>query len=148
MRCNSSAAIGALPLLPRRKSRGARGSSRMPGYRRRLLLRSGLVAGNKLLVGRVAVALQDAAITAEQCVGVDMPAAGRVAVDHGRRGATTPGPIIAGNGPEIALLGSPAPRIEHRHDRLISKKPCRDQHHLAQSGHHRCELSRRIAHPE
>jgi IS5 family transposase len=50
-----------------------------------------LVASNKLPIRVIAVALQNATVAAEQCVGVDMPAAGRVAVNHGRRRAAAPG---------------------------------------------------------
>jgi hypothetical protein len=50
---------------------------------------------SELLVSRIAVALQDAAIAAEQRVGVDMSATRRVAVDDGRRRAAAPRPIAA-----------------------------------------------------
>jgi hypothetical protein len=40
-------------------------------------------------------------------------------MDYGRRIMTTPRAIIACNRPEVTLLGAPATRVEHRHNRLI-----------------------------
>ncbi len=103
---------------------------------------------NELLVGVIPVALQDAAITAKQGLGMMMTAAGRVVVDHGGRLAAAPRPVITRDGPEIALLGAAAAWIEHRHDGLVGEQPRRTQHDLPQPGDHRGKLGRRIAHPE
>ncbi|MBV9778221.1 MAG: recombinase family protein, partial [Acetobacteraceae bacterium] len=54
----------------------------------------------ELLVGGVAVALQDAATAAEQRVGVLLSAARRVAVDHRRRVRPAPGPVVARHRPQ------------------------------------------------
>ena len=53
------------------------------------------------LVGRVSVALDDAAVILEQLPGVDRAATGRVAVgDRGRIGSA-PRPVVAGDRPEV-----------------------------------------------
>ena len=101
-----------------------------------------------LLIGRVAVALQDPAVAAKQRVGVRVPSARRVVVNHRRRIAAAPWAIVTGDRPEVTLFGPPATRIEHRDDGLIGEYPCRDQHHLTQPRHHRGDLRRGVAHPE
>jgi hypothetical protein len=110
--------------------------------------RIGGLGSGELLVGRVAVALEDAAVAAEQSVGVGVSAARRVAVDHGRRLIAGPRPIVARNRPEVPLLGFAPARVQHWHDGLISEDPCRSQHHLAQPGYHGGNLGRGIPHPE
>ena len=102
----------------------------------------------QLLVGRIAVALQDAAVAPEHLVVVLLPAPRGVAVDHRRRVAPAPGPVVARHCPEVARLG-PAPAwIEHRHHRLVGEHPRRGQQDLAQPGHHGRDLGRGIPHPE
>src|SRR3954454_3549783 len=71
-----------------------------------------------------------------------------VIINHCRRIAAAPWPIITRDRPEVALFGPPTARIEHRNDRLIGEYPCRGQHHLTQPCYHRGNLGRRVAHPE
>jgi hypothetical protein len=87
--------------------------------------------GGELLVGTVAVALKNAAVAAEQRVGVCLSPAWCVGVNHCRRLIAGPRPIVTGDRPEVTLFGSPATRIEHRDDSLIGEYPGRGQHHLA-----------------
>jgi len=93
--------------------------------------RIGRLGAAELLVGAIAVALQNAAIAAEQRAGVGVPPAGRVAVDHRRRLAAAPWPIVTRDCPEVALLGPPTTWVEHRHDGLVSEDPRGFQQHLA-----------------
>jgi hypothetical protein len=60
------------------------------------------------LVGDVAVALHDPAIVLEQLERVDRAATGSVAVGDGRRVGAAPGPVVAGDGPEVSFLGAAA----------------------------------------
>jgi hypothetical protein len=110
--------------------------------------RIGRLGGAKLLVGVIAVALQNAAVAAEQGVGMNVPPAGRVAVDHRRRLIPTPWPIVTRDGPEVALLGPPAARIEHRHHGLVGEQAGGLQQDLPQPRHHRRKLGSRIPGPE
>jgi hypothetical protein len=104
-------------------------------------------AGNGL-VGGVAVALHDAAIAIEQLEGVGGAATGSVAVGDGRRVGPAPRPVVAGNDPEVSLLGAAAAGIEHRRHRLIDRDLVRGQNELAQPQTDRFELGGRVAHPE
>src|SRR6516165_10858876 len=76
----------------------------------------------QLLVRRIAVALHDAAIICQQLLKILAASARRVAIDRGRRACSAPGPVIACDCPEVAGLGLTAPRIEHRHRRLIDRQ--------------------------
>jgi hypothetical protein len=62
--------------------------------------------------------------------------------------AAGPWPIVARNGPEISVLGSPTAGIKHRHDGLVGKDPCRGQHHLTQPRDHGGHFGRGVPHPE
>ena len=75
-------------------------------------------------------------------------AAGRVAVGDGRRIGPAPRPVVAGDRPEVSLLGAAAARIEHRRHRLVDRDLARGQNEFAQPQIDRFELGRRIAHPE
>jgi hypothetical protein len=110
--------------------------------------RLGRFGAGELLVGPVAIALQDAAVAAEQRVGVDMTPARRVAVNHRGWLASAPWAIVARNRPEVSLFGPTATRIEHRHDGLVGEDPCRGEHHLAQPRHHWGNFRRGVPHPE
>ena len=54
-----------------------------------------------VLVGRVSIALHDAMIGIEQLQRVDGAAARRIGVGDGGRVGSTPGPVIAGDRPEV-----------------------------------------------
>lgn len=70
-------------------------------------------AGNGL-VGGIAIALHDAAITLQQFEGVDRAAPGSVAIGNGRRVGPASRPVITGDSPEIALFGAAATGIKDR----------------------------------
>jgi hypothetical protein len=123
-------------------------SAHMAPAKRQRNGRVGRPSAAELLVGVVAIALQDTAVAAEQGVGMDMPAAGGIAVDHRRRLAAAPRPIVTRDRPEVALLGPPAARIQHRHHGLVGEQPCGLQQHLPQPRHHGRNLGSRIPCPE
>src|ERR1700748_3183812 len=76
---------------------------------------TGATALNYLLVGRIAVALHDAAITSEQRHRMLGAASRSVGIDDGRRpSAAAPGAVVACDRPEVPGLGASAARIEHR----------------------------------
>jgi hypothetical protein len=102
---------------------------------------------SQLLVGGVAVTLQDAAIAAEQCVAMLVPASEGVGVDHRGRVLAAPGPIIACDRPEVALFGAASARIEHRHDCLVGEQTRRGQHDFLQPSDDRRDLGSRRADP-
>jgi hypothetical protein len=79
---------------------------------------------------------------------MDLPSPGGVGVGHRGWVGPTPGAVIACDRPEVALLGSPPPGIEHRDHRLIGKQPARGEQDLAQPGHHGRDLGGGIADPE
>ena len=114
------------------------------GERDRLLARS---FGDGL-VGRVPVALHDAAIAVEQSEGVHGAATGSVGVGDGRRIGSAPRPVVARHGPEVALLGAAASGIEHRRRGLVDRDLAGTKNDLAQPPPDRLEFGRRIAHPE
>ena len=143
MRSSASLAIGALPLLamvvePAAQMRPAEGER--DGLARRL--------GGELLVGGVAVALHDAAIAVEQLQRMHRAAAGRVGVGDGRRIGPAPGPVVAGDRPEVAVLGPAAAGIEHRRLRLVDRDLAGAEDQFAQPQIERLELGRGIADPE
>ena len=72
----------------------------------------------------------------------------RIAVGNGRRIGSAPRPVVAGNRPEIPLLGAAAARVEHRRHRLVNCYLAGGQDELAQPNINRSELGRRIAYPE
>src|SRR4249919_4166330 len=98
MRSSASLAIGASPPLAAAQMRPAK------GQRDRL---AGCLVGNGL-VGRVSVALHDAAIAIEQLERVNRTATGRVAVGDGGRVAPAPRPVVPRGRPEVSLLGAAA----------------------------------------
>ena len=57
-----------------------------------------------VLVGRVSIALHDAMIGIEQLQRVDGAAARRIGVGDGGRVGSTPGPVIAGDRPEVSCI--------------------------------------------
>ena len=85
-----------------------------------MIASSGAVIGDGL-VGGVSVALHDAAIALEQLQRVDRAAARRIGVGDGRRISPAPRPIVAGDRPEVALLGAATAGIEHRRHRLVDR---------------------------
>ena len=99
------------------------------------------------LVGDVAVGLQDASEVLQQRRRVLAPPPGRVAVDHRRRIASAPRPVVAGDRPEVAGLGPAAARIEHRRPRLVDEQLRRAEQLVAQQTPQRFELGRRVTHP-
>src|ERR1700761_2279193 len=68
------------------------------------------------LIGGIAVTLQDPAVATKQASGMGERPARGVTVDDGGRFAAAPRSVITPDGPEVALLGPPTARIEHRHD--------------------------------
>ena len=108
----------------------------------------GRLGPSEFLVGLVSIALQDAAVATEQCVGVDMSPSGRVTINHSRWFAATPWAIVSRHRPEVSLFGPSASWIEHRHHGLVGEDPCRGQHHLPQPRHHWGDFGRGISHPE
>src|SRR5437660_909473 len=82
-------------------------------------LRLGII-GNSL-VGGIAIALHHAAVMLKQFQSVNGAATGSIAVGHRRRVSPAPRPVVAGDGPEVSLLGAPATGIEHRRHRLIDR---------------------------
>src|ERR1700740_2056530 len=93
--------------------------------------RNGLAGGGgNLLVGGIAVALHDAAIALEQLEPVDRAAPGRVAKGDSRRIGPAPGPVVAGDCPEVTTA---ATGIEHGCDRLIDRDLGGGQDELAQA---------------
>jgi len=78
------------------------------------------VIGNGL-VGRVPVALHDATIALKQLQSVDGAAARRIGVGHGGRIGSAPGPVVAGDRPEVSFLGAATAGIEHRRHSLIDR---------------------------
>ena len=114
------------------------------GERDRLLAGS---AGNRL-IGGISVALHDAAIGPEELKRMDRSATGSVAVGDRRRVGSAPGPVVAGDGPEVSLLDAAAAGIEHRRHRLVDRDPARGQNDLAQPQIDRLQLGGGVAHPE
>src|SRR5262249_12535751 len=85
--------------------------------------RNGFAAGlaGARLVGRIAVALHHAAVAGEQLECVNGATAWRVGISDRGRITPAPGPVIAGNRPEVPLLGLAASRIEHWRRRLVDR---------------------------
>src|SRR5215467_13817535 len=100
------------------------------------------------LVGRVPVALHDAAIAIEQLERMHCAATGSVGVGDRRRIGPAPGPIVARDRPEEALLGAAASGIEYWRRGLVDRDLARGENDLAQPQPERLELRGRIAHPE
>src|ERR1700692_3923714 len=91
---------------------------------------AGCGSGDRL-IGSITITLHDAAITIEELEPMDCAAPGRVAVGDSRRIGPAPGPVVAGNGPEIPLLGAAAAGVEHRRHRLIDRNLAGGQDELA-----------------
>ena len=143
MRSSASLAIGALPSLAMSKN-----LRRRCAQQKASVIASSPAASAIVLVGRISVALHDAAIAIEQLERVDRAATGSVAVGDRRRIGPAPGPVVAGDGPEVSLLGAAAAGIEHRRHRLVDRDLAGGQNELAQPKIERLELGGRIAHPE
>jgi len=77
----------------------------------------------QLLVGRIAVHLQDAVEAIEQPRRVLAAAAGRIGVGDRRRIGATPRPIVAGDRPHKAGLGLSRTGVEHGTARLVAEQP-------------------------
>ena len=60
---------------------------------------------------------------------MDRPATGRIGVGDGRRVSPAPGPVVAGDRPEIAVLDPAAAGIEHRRPGLVDRNlaGCQDE---------------------
>ena len=101
-----------------------------------------------VLVGRVSIALHDAMIGIEQLQRVDGAAARRIGVGDGGRVGSTPGPVIAGDRPEVSLLGASPAGIEHRRHRLIDRDLERAQNEFTQPKIKRLQLRGGITDPE
>ena len=112
--------------------------------------RDGLVRrlGGDLLVGRVAVALHDAAIAVEQLQRMHRAAAGRVGEGDGGRIGPAPGSVVPGDRPEVAVLDPAAAGVEHRRLRLVDRDLAGAEDHLAQAQIERLEFGRGVSHPE
>ncbi len=117
-----------------------------PAEGKRDRLASGTVGNG--LVGGIAVALHDAAIAVEQLERVDGAATWGVGVSHRRRVGPAPGPIVARDRPEEALLGAAAAGLQHRRHGLVDCDLARGQNDLAQPPPQRMKLRGGIAHPE
>ena len=143
MRSRASLAIGAGPPWAMSKKRRRRWAQQKAS----VIASSGTRVGNGL-VGRIAVALHDAAIVVEQLQRVDRAATRRIGVGDGRRVRPAPGPVVAGDRPEVAFLGAAAAGIEHRRRGLVDRDLARGQNELAQPKPERLELRGRIADPE
>src|SRR5271165_5475109 len=101
-----------------------------------------------VLIGRISIALHDASIMIEQLQSMHGAATRSVAVGNGGRIAPAPRAIVAGDGPEVSLLGAATAGIEHRHHRLVDCDLGGGEDELAQAKVKRHELGGRIAHPE
>jgi hypothetical protein len=75
-------------------------------------------------------------------------ATGSVGIGDRRRIGPAPGPIVARDRPEEALLDAAASRIEHRRRGLVDRDLAGGENDLAQPQPERLELRGRIAHPE
>ena len=100
------------------------------------------------LVGGVSVALHDAAIGLEQLQRMHGTAAWRIGVGDSGRIRPAPGPVVAGNRPEVSLLGASPAGIEHRRHRLIDRDLERAQNEFTQPKIQRLELRGGITDPE
>ena len=127
MRSSASLAIGAGPPLAMSKKLAPQMG---PAEGERDRLAAGCVGDR--LVGRISVALHDAAIAIEQLQRVDRAATGSIGVGDRRRIGPAPRPIVAGDRPEVSLLGAAAAGIEHRRHRLVDRDLARGQNELAQ----------------
>ena len=107
------------------------------GKRHRTAVASGI---GQRVVGRVGVDLENAAEPRERPDGMLGAAAGGVEIDHGGRIGTGPGPVVARDRPEIAGLGPPAPRVEHRRPGLVHEQLGRAFEVLEQTLVQRAEL--------
>jgi len=65
--------------------------------------------------------LHDTAITIEQLERMNRTATRRVAVGDGRRIGPAPWPVVAGDRPEVSLLGAATAGIEYRRYRLVDR---------------------------
>jgi hypothetical protein len=74
-------------------------------------------------------------------------AARRVGVDHGWRIGPGPGPVVAGDRPEVAGLGATSSGIEHRGDGLIDEELARSEQLFAHQGPDRLQLGGGVAGP-
>ena len=71
---------------------------------------------------------------------MDGAAARRIGVGDGGRVGSTPGPVIAGDRPEVSLLGASPAGIEHRRHRLIDGDLERAQNEFTQPKIKRLQL--------
>jgi hypothetical protein len=99
-------------------------------------------------IGSIAVGLQHAGIALQQRHGVVATAPRRVAVHHRRRRPAAPGPIVAGQHPEVTLLGTPSTWIKYRGRRLVDEQLGRAQHLVAHQPPHWFDLDCGVAGPE
>ncbi|TWB36935.1 hypothetical protein FBZ91_1086 [Nitrospirillum viridazoti] len=74
--------------------------------------------------------------------------AGRVVIDHRRRIAAPPGPVIPRQRPEVAALGPAPARIEHRRLGLVNEQLAGAQQVGAHQPPDRRQLGGGVAHPE
>src|SRR3974377_2607983 len=75
-------------------------------------------------------------------------AAWGIGISGGGRIIPAPRPVVAGNRPEVSLLGLPASRIEHRCRSLVHRNLARAEDQFAHSQVNWREFGSRIAHPE
>src|SRR5271170_4766285 len=73
---------------------------------------SALGIGEGAIAG-IAVGLQHTGVALQKRQSVIAAAPRRVAVDHRRRRPAPPRPVIAGDDPEVTLLGAPSAGVEH-----------------------------------
>lgn len=66
------------------------------------------------IVAGIAVDLQDTVEAGQEGFGILTGTTRGVEIDYAGRVLATPGPVVAGQRPEISGLCCPAPRIQHR----------------------------------
>ena len=104
-------------------------------------------AAREVLVGGIAVDLQNAAEALEMAFHMLRPAARRIAIDDGGRIAAAPGPVVASISPELAALHALAARIEDGAARLVGKQFRRGFQELEQARLQGSQQRRRTADP-
>ncbi len=111
--------------------------------------RTAALAGRarQAVVALVAVELQDPVEATQEFLRVLSAAVGRIEEDHARRIVSTPGPVVAGQCPEISGLRLAAPWIQHRRRGLVHEQLGRHLQMLGQPLDHGGEVERGSADP-
>src|SRR5271166_812267 len=100
----------------------------------------------EVLVGGIAVNLQNAAEAREMAFHMLRSAPRRIAIDNSWRIGAAPGPVVAGISPELAALHTLAPRIEDGAACLVGKQFRRGLEDLEQPGLQRRQKRRGPSH--